>query len=347
MEYKKHWKENFPIEMQTEYTKFCDYLYVEIEGYGDAPIQRENILDYNRKIGKHDNPEKYIIQNLRYFPPDGSPAVPILNEGKPIFIRKKNDPLKTIEGICISFLPPLNEYAKGFFDGYNKEIKAGFIDVLEARKELVINTAKQKLNECFFMDIQLISESDIQALYNSAQPEIDYRNFVKKNREKSIILKDLYRDGFYEGERYKAWEIILQTPTQFLDYFDIEKKNETLPPENPNIKENPQSKIDEPQKIEIFKNYFISKFKGIGHSENYFDNHFLVDLMKKRKSGIEYAQIAKLIYQSNELKPKYKEEPFRNFYKKLCDFLDIDMKSYDIGQITIDEELKNEFYYIK
>ena len=33
----------------------------------------------------------------------------------------------------------------------------------------------------------------------------------------------LYETGFYEGERYKAWEIILQTPSVFESYFANEK----------------------------------------------------------------------------------------------------------------------------
>jgi hypothetical protein len=92
--------------------------------------------------------------------------------------------------ITVSYLPDMKEYAKGFIDGYNTKFDV-FIDTIGARKETVVNNALK-----------------------------NFKGFKETHgTSNKIELNDLYSEGLYEGERYKAWEIILQTPNEFAQYF--------------------------------------------------------------------------------------------------------------------------------
>ena len=163
--YKKHPKGfaiigYLPQVMLREYSQACEYCYVDISEFGEIPITRIAISSFNSSIGKPD-------------------------EGG---------------GVCISYLPPLQEYARGFIDGYNSTFEP-FINTIEAKKEMVLNSATKTS-----------------------------RSFVESYTEngkhgKGFELDNLYEDGFYEGERYKAWEIILQTPNEFIGYFNSNQQS--------------------------------------------------------------------------------------------------------------------------
>ena len=95
----------------------------------------------------------------------------------------------------IDAMPDLREYARGFLNGYHEDFKP-FINDTKALKEYVINRACKGFS----------------SLVRSYTPNGTYYPDDK-----------LYETGFYEGERYKAWEIILQTPSIFESYFTTEK----------------------------------------------------------------------------------------------------------------------------
>ena len=128
MKYKRHPEvEQIPKEMGAEYSKCCNYLYVEIDGYEKIPIQAEQITDYNTMIGKPD-PEYIPPTDFAYYRYEGDPdPIPIPIAGRfTVHERNQNNPSETrciIDGICISHLPPMQDYATGFIDGYNKELK--------------------------------------------------------------------------------------------------------------------------------------------------------------------------------------------------------------------------------
>jgi hypothetical protein len=93
------------------------------------------------------------------------------------------------------FEVPIQEYAKGFLEGYNNDL-IPFIDNNNARKEKLINEATKNIKE-------------FPKHYTGSK----YRYFEK----------DFYETGIYEGRRYKAWEIIFETPGEFAEFFINEK----------------------------------------------------------------------------------------------------------------------------
>lgn len=236
MKYKRHPQiEQIQKEMVTEYSKCCNYLYVEINDYGKIPIQTEQITFYNTMIGKPDT-EYVAPTNIAYYRYEGDPdPIPMLTPRNfTVYQRNQNDPSETrciIDGVCISYLPPLQDYAKGFIEGYNQEFKPSFIDTIEARKELVMNTA---LKECkCFSYVHSFIDPDKRHLLKVTMSLNDFENkyhsLCKEKFNNRHVLTDLYHDGFYEGERYKAWEIIFETPNVFIDYFKKETpKEQTL-----------------------------------------------------------------------------------------------------------------------
>ena len=99
------------------------------------------------------------------------------------------------------------------------------------------------------------------------------------------------------------------------------------------------------EQIELLKSYFTAKFKGVGTNLNHFNENLLFDLKIKRV-GIDYAKIAKLIYESTVFKPEFKEKPFEKWYETFCIIMGIKKCQYRKSQIFIDKAIKNEFYYL-
>ena len=98
------------------------------------------------------------------------------------------------------------------------------------------------------------------------------------------------------------------------------------------------------EQIELLKSYFIATFKGMGNSINYFDEYLLIDLKKKR-DGIEYAKVARLIYESPKSIEGFKKRPFAHWYETFCNIMGIKKCQYRKSQIHIDD-IKREFYYL-
>lgn len=99
------------------------------------------------------------------------------------------------------------------------------------------------------------------------------------------------------------------------------------------------------EQIDILKSYFVSTFKGMGNSANYFDENLLIDL-KKDREGIAYAKIAKLIYESERSVKGFKTKPFSKWYETFCNLMGIKKCQYRISRIIIDNTIKSEFYYL-
>lgn len=164
-QYKKHPEFihtlSIPPSLQQEYFRCCQYLYLNVDNYGEIPLQKLAMWDIMKEnIGKHG-------------------------------ITKEN-----YKNSCvINVIPDLTEYARGFLDGYNEDFKP-FINDAETLKEYIVNKACKGFS----------------SLPRAYTPNGTY-----------YPHDELYKTGSYEGERYKAWEIILQTPSIFESYFTTEK----------------------------------------------------------------------------------------------------------------------------
>jgi len=189
------------------FNKYCEYQYIDIDDYGEIPLQR---IALNR-----------IMSN---------------NIGKFDITEENYDKV-----IVMDVLPDLQEYAKGFLIGYNTKFDT-FINTIEAKKETIIRTA--------FKNHKSIEER------HGFGVELEYL---------------LYDAGLYEGERYKAWIIILQAPNEFVSYFLIDEQ-ETK-------KQTNTKDIDEPQqqyKIKITKeleNIVLENYKFWDETKNKYKNN--------------------------------------------------------------------------
>jgi hypothetical protein len=123
-------------------------------------------------------------------------------------------------------------------------------------------------------------------------------------------------------------------------------------PPQTNVKNNTTTKVEaQPirqftdEQKDILKSYFIASFKGMGKIVNYFEEYLIVDLMKHR-TGIGYAAIAKMIYESNNVTNSVSSMPFSKWYSKFCNIMSIEKRTYRISQIKITDKLKSEFHYL-
>lgn len=83
---------------------------------------------------------------------------------------------------------PIDKYASGFIEGYNSDLKP-FIDTNETRIEIILTETSR--------GIVGFTESI------GGKVPIEYKK------------EAMYESGLYEGKRYKAWEIVFQTPSVF------------------------------------------------------------------------------------------------------------------------------------
>jgi len=171
---------NIPAFIAEDYFKMCDYNYIEINGYGEFPIQRLHCAEMMRNyIGS------FGITDDNYW-----------------------------DIIVVNVMPELSEYAKGFAVGYNKDFTP-FIDTIEARKETVFNIAFK-----------------------------GHRGLLHRHKGDNVEFVNLFDSGFYEGERYKAWEIILQSPNEFKPFF-----SEKTP--RPESQEPPKANDEKPKQFDL------------------------------------------------------------------------------------------------
>lgn len=89
------------------------------------------------------------------------------------------------------------DFAHGFFDGYSTDFATN-IGTIESKKEAIIKTVSNQKSIC-----------------------------VTGWEEKT--LNNLYDDGCHHGRQYKAWEIIFETPNEFVDFFNTENTDKSKP----------------------------------------------------------------------------------------------------------------------
>jgi len=132
----------------------------------------------------------------------------------------------------------MREYCRGFIDGYNSNL-VPFIDTIDSRKEIILNEATKRING--FVE------------HHGGNETIKYHE------------EDFYETGIYEGKRYKAWEIIFETPGAFIEFF--------TPTKNEILKENSEISLSEIKWQAIFEtNYFFSENYSIEPNPNQLDD---------------------------------------------------------------------------
>jgi len=251
------------------FNRYCEYGYIDIDGYGEIPLQKialDGIMWNN--IGKFgitkDNYNKSIVSDV---------------------------------------LPDLKEYAKGFLKGYNVKFDT-FINTIEAQKEIVIRAALK--------NHQSIEEK------HGYSDELEYL---------------LYDAGLYEGERYRAWVIILQTPNEFSLYFvNDEQKNKKS-----------QRTIKESEIRKLFKQKLNTrKMVGTNLSEA---DIIISNLKIDRKSNIDYAKIASIFFNSKYV--EHKQEHFKDFLTMFYNLVGIDNGTdYKEHRLHSLKALQAEFQYL-
>ena len=196
--------------------------------------------------------------------------------------------------------------------------------------------------------------------------ELDLYEFVvEKGQSDKFRLELLMQD--VEKKLKETRDIIKQA----VECFDPDKKHDYLQNEDPRVKKlnkikghitmelgkifaidkEPQIIIPEKpirqftkEQVTLLKSYFVAAFNGAGQNINYFDD-LLVDLQKKR-DGIGYAKIAKMIYESPKSVGEFKSKPFEQWYETFCNLMGIKKLQYRISRIIIDNAIRSDFYYL-
>ena len=155
--------------------------------------------------------------------------------------------------------------------------------------------------------------------------------------EKHYIEDKLNKISSYKDIKFKLdlnTRITAESYIEFLNkrLIELQEKPNEPYPEGITIPARPLHQFTDEQ-IEIMKSYFLAPFKGMGCNQNYFDENLLIDL-KKIRTGIEYAKIAKLIYESPKSAKEFKKEPFSTWYEIFCNLMGIRKCKYRIFSNT-------------
>jgi len=102
---------------------------------------------------------------------------------------------------------PLEKYAEGFLDGYYSQLIPEFGSP-DSKKEKV------------FQEVRL----GPKPFY----PSRHYDEAENKYSEAFIQAETIYKNGYFEGRRYKAWEIIFVSPNEFIQFFEQARHEATL-----------------------------------------------------------------------------------------------------------------------
>ena len=113
---------------------------------------------------------------------------------------------------------------------------------------------------------------------------------------------------------------------------NTQEVKDNLPTENQN------KKID----TEKLRSYFKANFKGMGNSENYFDNYLVKDL-QLQMSDRQIATVALIIFNSD--KTTKMPKTFESWYTEFCNIMGTKKRTYKPSGLN-PEELKNIFYYL-
>jgi hypothetical protein len=198
---------------------------------------------------------------------------------------------------------PLVEYKKGFLKGYSTLIP--FIDTHETRKEVVLNEAIFKGYSSFNMTVTV---------------DIDNRK-----RSGTVTKESIYKSGITEGKRYKAWEVIFETPSIFLDKImklqsNSDENGESE--ERTSIKEHFECLSGKWKNIEIMESDEYSRL--IDYAEFTYQNGQLPDNVQSIKKGTSlmpelFLRHTIYLFWKKEFKtnPKHRQALWISFYKTI------------------------------
>lgn len=183
--------------------------------------------------------------------------------------------------IDISTLP-LKEYAKGFIEGYNTNL-IPFIDTTDTRKEVI-------LKESVFKGGKGFTE-------NRSLKGIEYKN------------ETMFESGLFEGKRYKAWEIIFETPAAFVQYFE--------PQQTESNQEQAKTEISQTKKdiLELFET--IDTKLGWKYAfRNKPDYYTFIDLLTFYFDGKPYSLPQQVINLNRNCKTRFAKHLNSIYYNK-------------------------------
>jgi len=180
-------------------------------------------------------------------------------------------------------------YAQGFFQGYNTDLKP-FIDTPSSRLEYIIREANKTVS------------SFCQQQHKTGLVTFDKNNILET--------------GISEGRRYKAWEIIFQTPDHFIQF----SKEQVCLQEKAKEISQPEREISENDKPLQIKNNFDAVKIDVVYK------HFYSELVEKKYlSEADLKSYLTLAFEKKEIpKTRYKlidttktkvMKVFYNYYK--------------------------------
>lgn len=146
-----------------------------------------------------------------------------------------------------------------------------------------------------------------------------------------------YSKGFFDYLEYDNCTFIKGYCDNYFEYIKRYGVNKNEVPDNLTTE-------DQYRKINTkkLKSYFNAKFKGIGNSENYFDNYLVKDL-QLQMSDRQIATVALIIFNSD--KTTKMPKTFESWYTEFCNIMGTKKRTYKPSGLN-PEELKNIFYYL-
>lgn len=197
-----------------------------------------------------------------------------------------------------------------------------------------------------YLDMMLVKFEDVNYTYDADIDKIkDEYNGLNKLVEAGMLTTqeadEIWWNIYFIADRYNF------IVCHIVEIFKGLRKMAAKPSEEFQRTETQVSQIRQftDEQIDLLRGYFVAKFKGMGNNCNYFDDNLLTDL-KKNRSGIDYAKIAKLIYESPNAKKEFKNKPFSQWYETFCSIMRVKKCKYKTSQIHLDEDIKKEFYYL-
>lgn len=184
-----------------------------------------------------------------------------------------------------------NELMQDYFISYAKGFHKGYLNYLE----------KLKQSELFNLSNSDLAYKIFERVYpefiGAKDGNITCLKYIGVGFLKGYITHDLYFNlGIEGGEYYKAWEIILSNPMQFVGFFDKKvEQRETLRKQITNLKIEPLPPIETKAESKTFD--FEKELSHIINSENKFwkglpmknvVEHFKILTEKKNKNNEPY-----------------------------------------------------------
>lgn len=189
-------------------------------------------------------------------------------------------------------------------------------------------------------------------------PDYTKQHFVEDKKKQ--FAETLQKPFIFE------YEFLESALKELIREIILQKDNNSIPKEldTPEAKEpkkiinkstnrpvNKSSTLQKPdltsESVELLKSYFISTFKGMGKSQNKFDEMLLPDLKKKRTKK-ELAAISLLLYESDIIIPNKRPKTFTKWNDIFFSLIHVEQPTYKPAHLNkIKKPLEIEFYYLK